>query len=245
MREAFPASDVGTRRRPAQRELGALLLAQHTIDELLQSIVTSIGSYLETYGASVTVRQGNRFDTLNASSALVRDLDGAQYEVNDGPSVMAATTGEEVNAGLDHALSAWPTLGEVMQRRDVGGIVSRPLFVHGRPEGTLNVYMDTGGPPEEPLAMLVRGFACQASTLLGKAFDLESRHPPRSPLFDALESQDTIGRATGILMVQRACTAGDALQTLTLTSQRANRRLSDVADTLVKTVEAQAGGQEP
>jgi ANTAR domain len=245
MREAIPASDLGTDRTPVQRELGALLLAQHTIDELLQSIVSSIGSYLETYGASVTVRRGNHFDTLNASSVLVRDLDGAQYETNDGPSVMAATTGEEVNAGLDHALSTWPTLGEVMQRRDVGGVVSRPLFVHGHPEGTLNVYMDTGGPAEEPLARLVRGFACQASTLLGKAFDLESRHPPLSPLLDALETQDTVGRATGILMVQRACTAGDALKTLTLTSQRANRRLSEIADAVVKTVEAQAGGQAP
>jgi hypothetical protein len=153
---------------------------------------------------------------------------------------MAAKPGEEVNFGLERVLSTWPALGEVMQRRDLGGVMSRPLFVHGRRLGTLNVYMDTGGPAEEPLVGLVRGFACQTSTLLGKAFDLESRHPPRSPLFEALEAQDMVGRATGILMVQLACTAGDALQTLTVTSQRANRQLSDVADTLVKTVEAQA-----
>jgi hypothetical protein len=245
MGEAIPASDRATDRTPVQGELGALLLAQHTIDELLQSVVTSIGSYLETYGASVTARRGNRFDTLNASSALVRDLDRTQYETKDGPSVMAATTGEEVNFGLERVLSTWPALGEVMQRRDLGGVMSRPLFVHGRPLGTLNVYMDTGGPAEEPLVGLIRGFACQASTLLGKAFDLESRHPPCSPLFEALETQDVIGRATGIVMVQRACTAGDALQTLTVASQRANRQLSDVADTLVKTVEAQAGGRAP
>jgi hypothetical protein len=245
MGEAIPASDLATDRTPVRGELGALLLAQHTIVELLQSVVTSIGSYLETYGASVTARRGNRFDTLNASSALVRDLDRTQYDSKDGPSVMGATTGEEVNFGLERVLSTWPALGEVMQRRDLGGVMSRPLFVHGRPLGTLSVYMDTGGPAEEPLVGLVRGFACQASTLLGKALDLESCHLPRSPLYEALETQDMVGRATGILMVQRACTAGDALQTLTVTSERANRQLSDVADTLVKTVEAQAGGHAP
>jgi hypothetical protein len=245
MGEATPASDLGTDRIVVQGELGALLLAQHTIDELLQSVVTSIGSYVETYGASVTARRGNRFDTPNASSALVRDLDSTQYEANDGPSVVATTTGEEVNFGLEQVLSTWQALGEVMQRRDLGGVMSRPLFAHWRPLGTLNVYMDTAGPAEEPLVGLVRGFARQASTLLGKAFDLESRHPPRSPLFEALETRDMVGQATGILMVQRACTAGVALQILRSASHRANRQLGDMADTLVRTVEAQAGGHAP
>src|SRR3954454_11073408 len=108
MGQAIPASDLGTERTPVQRELGGLLLAQRTIDELFQSIVTSVGSYLETYGASVAARRGSRFDTLNASSALVRDLDRTQYEANDGPSVMAATTGEEVNVDLGHVVSTWP-----------------------------------------------------------------------------------------------------------------------------------------
>ena len=245
MGEAIPASDPVTDGPVARGQLSALLLAQQTIDELLQSVVTSIGSYLEAYGASVTARRGNRFDTPNASSAFVRDLDRTQYEANDGPSVMATTTGEEVNFGLEQVLSTWRALGAVMQRRDLGGVMSRPLFAHGRPLGTLNVYMDTAGPAEEPLVGLVRGFACQASTLLGKAFDLESRHPLRSPLFEALETRDMVGQATGILMVQRACTAGDALQILTLASHRANRQLRDTADMLVRTVGARAGRQEP
>src|SRR4051795_13480804 len=107
MGEAIAASDRRTDGTPAQRELGALLLADQTIDELRQSVVTSIASYLETYGASVTARLGNRLDTRNASSALVRDLDRTQYEAHDAPAVMAATTGEEVNVGLERVLSTW------------------------------------------------------------------------------------------------------------------------------------------
>jgi hypothetical protein len=241
MGEAMTASDPGTDRDLVQGQLGALLLAEQTIHELLQSVVTSIGSYLETYGASVTARRGNCFDTPNATSAFVRDLDTTQYETNDGPSVMASTTGEEVNLGLEQVMSRWQALGEVMQRRDLGGVMSRPLFAHGRRLGTLNVYMDTAGPAEEPLVGLVRGFARQASTLLDRAFDLQARRPPRGPLFDALETRDMVGQATGILMVQRACTAGDALQALRSAAQRANRQLRDVAHTLVTTVEGQAG----
>src|SRR5829696_1067939 len=240
MGEAIQASDPVTDGTLVEGELSGLLLAQQTIDELLQSVVTSVGSYLETYGASVTARRGNGFHTPNASSALVRDLDRAQYDTNDGPSVMATTTGEEVNFGLEEVLSTWRALGEVMKHRDLGGVMSEPLVAQGRPLGTLNVYMDTAGPAEEPLVGLVRGFAHQASTLLGKAFDLECRHPARSPLFEALKTRDMVGQATGILMVQRTCTAGDALHVLTSASRRANRQIGDMADTLVKTVEVQA-----
>jgi hypothetical protein len=225
-----------------QCRLAGLLLAEQTIDELLQLVVTSIGSYLETYGASVTARRGDRFDTANASSAFVRDLDTTQYEANDGPSVLATMTGEEVNLGLEQVLSTWGALGAVMQRRDLGGVMSRPLFTRGHALGSLNVYMDTAGPAEEPLVGLVRGFARQASSLLGRAAELESRRPHGVALAEALEARDVVGQATGILMVQGSCTAGDALKTLMSTSQRANRPLRDVAGGLVRAVETRAGG---
>jgi hypothetical protein len=233
MGEAMPLMDRLTNSGPVYGQLGAVLLVQQTLDELLQLVVTSIGSYLETYGASVTARRGNRFDTSSASSASVRDLDTTQYETNEGPSVRAAMTGQEVNLGTEEVRSTWQALGEVMERRDLGGLMASPLFVHRRASGTLNVYMDTAGPAEEPLVGLIRGFARQASALLGRAFDLESCRPPRSPLEEALGSRDTVSQATGIVMVQATCTAHEALQTLTLASQRTNRQLRDVATEIV------------
>lgn len=245
MGEAAPGPEQSSDGGALQWRLAGLLLAEETIDELLQLVVTSIGSYLETYGASVTARRGDRFDTANASSDFVRDLDTTQCEVNDGPLVLATMTGEEVNLGLEQVLSTWGALGEVMERRDLGGVMSRPLLTRGRALGSLNVYMDTAGPAEEPLVGLVRGFARQASSLLGRAVELGSRRPRGLPLAEALETRDLVGQATGILMVEGSCTAGDALKTLMSASQRANRPLPDVAGRLVKTVETRAGGQVP
>jgi ANTAR domain len=245
MGEATPGPEQTIHGNGLQGRLAGLLLAEQAIDELLQLVVTSIGSYLETYGASVTARRGDRFDTANASSDFVRDLDTTQYEANDGPSVVATMTGEEVNLGLEQVLSTWGTLGEVMERRDLGGVMSRPLLTRGRALGSLNVYMDTAGPAEEPLVGLVRGFARQASSLLGRAVELESRRRRGVPLAEALEVRDIVGQATGILMVEGSCTAADALENLTSASQRANRPLRDVAGRLVKAVETRAGGQVP
>jgi len=230
MGEAMPAMDRLAECGPVHGQLGALLLVQETLHELLQLVVTSIGSYRETYGASVTARRGDSFYTPNASSGRVRDLDTTQYETNDGPSVSATMTGTEVNLGLEEVRSTWEALGEVMERRDLGGLMASPLFTRRRTLGTLNVYMDTAGPAEEPLVGLVRGFAQQASALLGRAFDLESCEP----LDEALGSRDIVGQAMGILMAQSPCSAEDALQTLTLASRRANRQLTEVADQIVE-----------
>src|SRR5215217_4950566 len=101
MGEAMPAMDRLAECGPVHGQLGALLLVQETLHELLQLVVTSIGSYRETYGASVTARRGDSFYTPNASSGRVRDLDTTQYETNDGPSVSATMTGTEVNLGLE------------------------------------------------------------------------------------------------------------------------------------------------
>ena len=226
------ALELAVDRTDASGRPDDLLLTEQTIDELLQVIVTSAGCYLvETYGASVTAPSEAGFETLNASSVEVRDLDTLQYRANQGPCVTAASSRQELNLGLEGVFSIWPALGHAMQRRDIGGVMSTPLFAR-RPLGTLNVYLDTAGPADEPLVGLVRGCARQAAALLSKSQDLQ-RSLHHCPGAEALETQDLVGQAKGILMVSRNVSAPEAFDLLLEASQRSNVKLRCIAQQVV------------
>ena len=59
-------------------------------------------------------------------------------------------------------------------------------------------------------------------------------------LLEAMESRSTIDQAIGILMAQRRCDAEHPFDLLVRSSQAANRKLRDVAKSIVDTTNARA-----
>jgi len=77
-----------------------------------------------TDAASVSLlREGPRFETSNATSAEVIDIDGVQYATHEGPGVTAAESGEAGNA--DEAFRRLRSMSQKANRklRDVAGQV--------------------------------------------------------------------------------------------------------------------------
>lgn len=60
-------------------------------------------------------------------------------------------------------------------------------------------------------------------------------HERAGHLGTALESNRQIGTALGIMMIQRKCTAEDALTALRVVSQNCHRKLRDVAEDVLFT----------
>lgn len=117
-------------------------------------------------------------------------------------------------------------------------MLSSPLTAAERRLGALNIYSrreSSFSEAEKHLAML---FAHQAAVLLANALTLEGSVEHGEHLREALLSREIIGEAKGILMQQNTWTRDEAFDILRRVSQRENRKLRDVAESIVLALEA-------
>jgi GAF domain-containing protein len=218
-------------------ELTGLLLADETVAGLLDVIVNVAASAVDGVdGASVSllISDGAQFETSNASSELIREIDEAQYEEREGPCVEAIRTGHETtfSAGEDH----WPVFAERATQAGVRSVWSLPLTVRERTTGALNLYTMSADTWSEPSQQLARDLASQAAVVLANATALMSAELASEHLRVAMETRDIIGQAKGILMGRQGISADEAFDVLRRASQRTNRKLRDVAIEVVNLV---------
>jgi GAF domain-containing protein len=218
-------------------ELTGLLLSEATVAGLLDVIVNVAASAVDGVdGASVSllVSSGGQFETSNASSELVREIDEAQYEEREGPCVEAINTGEETtfSAGDDH----WPVFAERAIQAGVRSVWSLPLKVRERTTGALNLYALRGDAWSTPSRRVARDLAAQAAVVLANAAALMNAELANEHLRMAMDTRDMIGQAKGILMARQGLSGDQAFDVLRRASQRQNRKLRDVAMDVVKQV---------
>jgi AmiR/NasT family two-component response regulator len=81
--------------------------------------------------------------------------------------------------------------------------------------------------------MLAQTFAGYAAVALANAYLYYSTADLARHLQTAMTSRAVIEQAKGIIMAERRCTADEAFAFLTAVSQETNRKVRDVAATLV------------
>ena len=218
-------------------ELTGLLLSEATVAGLLDVIVNVAASAVDGVdGASVSllIADGMRFETSNASSELIRDIDEAQYDEREGPCVEAIRTGRETMFAPedDH----WPAFTERAILAGVRSVWSLPLKVRDRTTGALNLYAMGGEAWPATSQRLARDLASQAAVVLANAAALMGAELTNEHLRVALETRDMIGQAKGILMARQGVSGDQAFDVLRRASQRTNRKLRDVATDVINQV---------
>ena len=219
-------------------ELAVVLLAEQNFSDLLEIIVNLAASAIdEVDGASVSmvVHDRERFETTNASSLVVRDIDEAQYEKAAGPCVEAIRTGREVSISLP--TPRWPQFSERAVMAGMRSVWSLPLMVKERTTGALNLYSSRPQPWTGGAAPAARGLAGQAAVVLANAASLANAETTNGHLQEALESRDLIGQAKGILMARQNVSANEAFDILRQASQTSGRKLREIAADVVSRLE--------
>lgn len=217
-------------------DLSVLLLGDHAVVDLLQTIVSvAVGVLPVLNGVSVTLATGaSSYQTTNASSARIRSVDESQYASDSGPCIDAIVTGREVTAAIP-AL-AWPEFSAAATDESIRSVWSLPLTVEQRPTGALNLYSSSEAPWQTPAAEPVRLLARQAAAVLQTGMALVHNEHVNLTLRRALETRTVIGQAQGVLMARQAITPDEAFDILRRASQRTNRKLRDVAAEIVEGV---------
>jgi transcriptional regulator with GAF, ATPase, and Fis domain len=135
----------------------------------------------------------------------------------------------------------WPRWRARALTAGVKGVLALPIDIDEHVIGALAVYAAEPGRFTTDVGLTAMVVAEHAGLLLSAVLDRGRRadvHAERTAaLTEALTDGETVNRAVGIMMVQRACSAETALDVLRSTAGRLGLPLTAVAERLVETVE--------
>lgn len=218
--------------------LARTLLDATTVSDVLDRVVMAARAVVR--GAdmvSVTVRAPDgRFHTPVETDELATQLDGLQYDLDQGPCVEATRTpGPGLVGSSDLADGTeFPEWGPRAAEAGVRSVYAVGMFPDGGAPrlGALNFYSFSVAGLDDIDRDTAMVLAAHASTALA-ATQAHSVHEVKAAqLQEALRSRDVIGQAKGILMERRGITEDEAFDVLRVASQSLNVKLAVVAETL-------------
>ncbi|MEV8515929.1 GAF and ANTAR domain-containing protein [Dactylosporangium sp. NPDC051484] len=224
------------------RQLTARLIASDDLDEALEDLVETAADLVEgaSWCAVTLVRSGGP-STAAASSGLPESLLDSQYGNGAGPSMEAIRARDLVHSDDLAADSRWPQWRPHALAAGVKAVLAVPVDIDEHVIGALTVYTAEPGSFTSDVGLTAMLVAEHAGLLLSAVLDRGRRADVHAELTEALADGETVNRAVGIMMVQRACSAEAALDVLRSTAHRLDLPLTTVAGRLVQTVERRVG----
>ena len=236
---AFDEFDVAD--RVAETELGsesvriaagirAMLAAEDVVDTMDVAVDYVMRMLPNVTSASVTLVAGEHAATPVHRGEVALGLDKAQYDLDQGPCLDAATETEFVHSSNLSREYRWPQWTTLAIEADIGSVACYRLFSNNDRIGALNLYATQPNAfPGDCLDLGLRLSAQISAALTAKIHDEATSR--------ALTSRTEIGQAEGILMERLGLTADQAFEVLSQLSQHQNRKLRDIASDIARTGE--------
>jgi GAF domain-containing protein len=222
-------------------QLGRINLAQRDLHGVLTEVADLARRTVP--GAdevSVTLVRGRAAETAAYTGHLALVLDEWQYQRGVGPCLEAAAGHATVSVPELATDSRWPGWAEHAVAAGARSSLSVGLPIEDQVDAALNLYGKLEAAFDEESVQLAESFAGYAAVALANANLYAVTARLAQQLQTAMVSRAVIEQAKGIVMGRRRCTAEEAFAVLTKVSQDTNRKLRDVAATLV--AQAQNGG---
>jgi hypothetical protein len=232
--------------------LGSQIIGTVKVGDALEVVTsTSLEAIEAAEAAGVTLRRNGRFETVAATDELSVQIDRIQYELGHGPCVDAVvedTVFVSNDLGEDRR---WPQFARrAVTETDVRAMMSfRMYFEAGDVLAGLNVYATRPGAFDDHAETIGLALATHGALALTSALQLERIEN----LERALLTNRDIGVAIGIVMARHLATKEQAFDLLRIASQRAHRKLVDIAHEVIEQgdlpmpalTRRQAGSPEP
>ncbi|MCU1489245.1 MAG: hypothetical protein JWM85_650 [Acidimicrobiaceae bacterium] len=214
--------------------LSRIVHSDETFDSTIQYVVELAQVGVKGCAmAGITVLERGGPTTTAATSEVAKRIDRTQYETGSGPCLDAYR--QQVVNRIDSTDSdeRWPEFSRTAVAEGIHSTLSLPLVVGGDGLGALNLYSEEQSGFDELGERAGLLFAAHASVTLANARSYWANAALRANLEAALESRGVIDQAKGILMGRDGCSADEAFEFLRRASQRANRKVHDLAQEIV------------
>lgn len=196
-----------------------------TLDAILRTAVDVVDPVV---AAGVNLYVDGEFQPQVVFGVAPPRLDAWQQEHGQGPCIDSSR--DQVPVHVDDVASEqrWPGFGTLAAELGVGSMLCVPLWVGDARYGSLSLYAAAAAAFSRHDQRLADLLATQAALALSDARRVEQ-------LRTMAANRDVIGQAKGILMERHKITADAAFTLLRESSQRSNRKLVTVAETVVAT----------
>jgi len=210
------------------------LLAQPEAERTLQAVVDLAVESIDACDyAGISLRHRNRVETPAATDPLVVQLDGWQYELQEGPCLDAVFV-EDVYVIEDmNSEDRWPNWAPRAASLGIQSVLSVRLATEVNLVGGLNLYSKSLFAYDEDQILTAGIYAAHAASAIATTSEIGGLHT-------ALQTRHRIGMAQGLLMQRYQLNEDQAFQFLRRISEDANVKLSDVATKVID--EAKANG---
>jgi GAF domain-containing protein len=214
----------------------AVLSAGDEKDTLAAVIELAVGTIEGCDHAGIFLLEGNAVTTPAGSGPVVTELDIVQRDTGEGPCLEAIRDGATMYSWDLNDDDRWPSFAREATSRGVRGVFAVPLAANGI-RGAVNLYAEF----PHPFGVVDRARAQLLAGLSGMALAVarlnQAEERRKAAVQAALSTREMIGQAQGILMERERITGDQAFDILRRASQHLNRKLRDVAQTLVDTGE--------
>ena len=179
-------------------------------------------------------RPDDPVEALSASAAIVEEIDRIQYVIlQEGPSLTAMREQRTVQSESLGGERRWPRFGPRVGRLGVQSVLALPLVVADQVVGALTVYAYDKDAFDEHAAELGELFAKPAAVADHNAQVLAHAQILTARLQASLLTRPVIDQAVGLIRGRTGRSAEEALSHLREVSQAEQRKLVDVAQSLV------------
>lgn len=220
----------------AALRLSGLLIGDESRASILDHVVhLAVAAIPRCDECGIAVPAGtDAFTTARTGDAAA--FDAHQYAAHQGPCLDAFDNGHSYQLTLGGDDARWPQFAEAMTGSGMQAMVAIPLIVRERTIGTLGIYSRAPAPFTAEDRTGAELYAAQAGIALANVEAHEQAVELAAQLRSALDSRAVIDQAIGILMATRGLDAAQGFQELVAASQRENRKLRDIATTVVDAV---------
>jgi GAF domain-containing protein len=218
-------------------ELGSIVLAEHDLAEVLAQVALSAKrSVPGATDVSVTFLESGGPSTVASTGEFALKLDQVQYDERSGPCLDAASTTQVFRIDDMRTETRWPSYARHAVEIGAHSTLSIPVPVQERLTAALNIYSTEPNSFGDDSVEAATAFAAYAAVAIANAHYMNAA-TLAAQMQQAMQSRAVIEQAKGILMATHRCSADVAFGLLARMSQTSNRKLRDIATSLVNDVQ--------
>jgi len=182
--------------------------------------------------ASIALSLEGRPMTAAISARIALELDLAQYDSHDGPCLSAFRSMSSLRLEIAEAVDVFPHFTRAAQLRGLRGVLSVPALWGDDIVGTMNLYSRTG--PFDPTADAIAAvLATQVAIAVSRSPEFVAARSVVEHAQRDLDDQSQVDIATGLLMINEACSSDQATGLLRSAAAHDDKTILEIAQRII------------
>jgi GAF domain-containing protein len=217
--------------------MSGLLLSGETVESAL-ALISSLAreTIPGSCGAGVSVIDEHQRRSSGSTDERVREADGLQYELDQGPCLAAAAQRGVVRIDDVTEDRRWPVWSEAVARLGLRSVMSAAMVAGDVSVGAIKVYSDEPHAFDQRSEQLLTMFAAQAAMLVAHLQTSNRAQRLSDGLRQAIHSRDAVSIAKGILMGRHGVDEDTAFGMLLARCDQDGSTVMEAALTIVDSV---------